>query len=118
MRGTFAEVNGKTLSRAGTYQNAADGGGKKIARAVKGLFGVDNPDGVTGVTNLPIGRHPQGYFVEVEVLGVTEESIGCLGLGVSFLRPEVQIEKIPRRLEKVQSAGFFLSVTSPAPGTV
>ena len=68
---------------------------------------MDNPDGVVGVTNAPIPRHSQGYFLEVEVQEVSDEAIGCLGLGVSFLRPEQQIEKIPRRLEKIEQGWFF-----------
>ncbi|CAD7929192.1 unnamed protein product [Amoebophrya sp. A25] len=109
LRGTFAEVNGSVLSRAQGYQNQAQGAGKNFARAIKGLLSLDNPDGVVGVTSTPIPRHGQGYFVEVEVLGVgaAEESVGCLGLGVSFLQPETQIEKIPRRLEKIEQGWFF-----------
>eukprot|EP00392_Amoebophrya_sp_AT5.2_P017896 g18318.t1 len=110
LRGTFADVNGSVLSRAASYQNSAQGAGKNFARAIKGLLSLDNPDGVVGVTSTPIPRHGQGYFVEVEVLEVAraEESVvGCLGLGVSFLKPETQIEKIPRRLEKIEQGWFF-----------
>ncbi|CAD7941270.1 unnamed protein product [Amoebophrya sp. A120] len=112
LRGTFADVNGAILSRASSYQNSAQGAGKNFARAIKGLLSLDNPDGVVAVSAQPIPRHGQGYFVEVEVVEVTpkpEESVGCLGLGVSFLNPDVpgQIEKIPRRLEKIEQGWFF-----------
>lgn len=112
LRGTFAEIaeNDTVLLRSKSYQNSADKTTKSIARAVKGLFSLDNPDGVVAVTNAPLARHSQGYFIEVEVLGVNtgnDDGIGCLGLGVSFLKPEVQIEKIPRRLEKIEQGWFF-----------
>lgn len=56
---------------------------------------MDSEDGVIAITNGPIHRHEQGYYVEVEVSDLNPNmSIGCLGLGVTFMRPE-DIARMP-----------------------
>jgi hypothetical protein len=86
--------------------NSAQNEGKSFARGFKNMFAVEDDDGVIGMTKQPVHRFDQGYYFEVEIEAVTNSNVGCLGLGVTFMRP-TDLAKMPRRLEKLKQGWFF-----------
>ena len=77
-----------------------------MARGLKNALGVEDDDGVVAMTSAPIHRFEQGYYFEVEIESVNNSAVGCLGLGVTFMRPK-DIPKMPRRLEKLKQGWYF-----------
>ena len=77
-----------------------------MARGLKNALGVEDDDGVVAMTSAPMHRFEQGYYFEVEIESVNNSAVGCLGLGVTFMRPK-DIPKMPRRLEKLKQGWYF-----------
>ncbi len=59
-----------------------------------------------GITETPIHRFDYGYYIEVEVTDVSETEAGCMGLGITFMRPG-DLARMPKRLEKLKQGWFF-----------
>eukprot|EP00392_Amoebophrya_sp_AT5.2_P001045 g1047.t1 len=123
----FAQFRGDdacTIFRKRDYVKAI----KNPADVEGGSSDPDDPlqfeDDVLGMTNAPVGYFPDhGYYVEIEVDAIDDPSIkaGCMGLGVTFMRPHdlkvaadgatgtspPSAAKLPKRLEKLKQGWFF-----------
>ncbi|CAD7941280.1 unnamed protein product [Amoebophrya sp. A120] len=97
----FTSFRGNLIMHRTSDEVSGDGNGKPS----------DVEDEVVGITDRPVQYFDDhGYYVEIEVgstLAQEEQSSGCMGLGVTFMRPDEVGSRMPKRLEKLKQGWFF-----------